>query len=164
MFLVLCLCHPSWSSITLTLLATVLLPRGRRRHGGSVRHARAGTYLLHLLLITLTTYYTYYLLHLLLITLTTYYTYYLLHLLLHLFTAHTSTPRLHLIHIYFYYCTYLLHLPLHLLTLLTSLAQNPDCLVATPGRLQHILAESQLGLTRAPHGTPTPDETSGLAD
>ena len=28
------------------------------------------------------------------------------------------------------------------------LAQNPDCLVATPGRLQHILAESQLGLTR----------------
>ena len=27
------------------------------------------------------------------------------------------------------------------------LAQNPDCLVATPGRLQHILAESQvLGL------------------
>ena len=24
------------------------------------------------------------------------------------------------------------------------LAQNPDCLVATPGRLQHILAESQV--------------------
>jgi ATP-dependent RNA helicase DDX54/DBP10 len=28
------------------------------------------------------------------------------------------------------------------------LSHNPDCLVATPGRLQHILAETQLGLGR----------------
>ena len=29
-----------------------------------------------------------------------------------------------------------------------ALANNPDCIVATPGRLQHILLDAQLSLSR----------------